>query len=801
MGRIGKDLRFAVRSLRRSRDFTSAAVVTLALGIGLATAAFALLDGVLLRPLPYPASERLVVVWETDAHNDSFSESLSGPDLIDFRAQAKSFSGVAALSFPWFNLRIGDEVPQRITGGAATADFLPLLGALPLHGRLFSAAEDRPAGPRVVVLGHALWQRSFGADPGVVGRNVRLDGQPYEVIGVLPSGFRFDEAELFVPLHAAAVFLDLRGVHSLHTVARLRRGATMERAQAEVDLIGAALAKAYPEENVGRGFRLEPLRSALLGPAARELWILGGAVALVLLITVANVAGLWLVRSHGRRRELAVRTAIGATRRHLATQLLVEATVLAGASWLAAVAVGHVVLRALLALRGQQLPAGSEVSLDARALLFAAACAMATAAFFALAPASGSGSGGAGLGKSTTGRAMSAGARGVLVVAEVALAMILVTGSALLARSVWRLLKVEPGFDPGAVVSFSIQLPEARYPMPPREQYPLWPEMVAAYDRLQERLASVPGVRQVELALNNPLERGFTSQVAIVGRPETEGPQDETRIRPVTPGYQRMLHVPLITGRLLTEADPPGAEAVTLVNAAFARKYFPGASPVGSQVSFWGSELRVVGVVGDERFLGLDRESEPAIYPSLAQRPFYAVRILVASELPTAKLEQQVRAAVAELEPDVGLDDVRPLAATVADSYAQRRFLMLLLASFGTLALVLSAVGIYGVIAFQVAQRRQELGVRQALGAGRRDLVRLVVGEGARLATLGVLLGIGGSLALAPALAAQLFHVRPLDPASLATAAALLVGVGVVAALVPALRAARTDPMLALRQE
>lgn len=325
--------------------------------------------------------------------------------------------------------------------------------------------------------------------------------------------------------------------------------------------------------------------------------------------------------------------------------------------------------------------------------------------------------------------------------------------------------------------------------------------MVAAYARLEERIGAIPGVERVALALDHPLERGFTSQAEIVGRPQPPGPQDEVRVRPVTAAYHPMLRVPLLAGRGLSAADRAGGAPVTLVNAAFGRRYFLRGTPVGARLSFWGQELRIVGMVGDERFRGLDRESEPAIYPSLEQLPFSSFRILVSSPLPPSTLEREVRAAVAELEPDVALFDVRPLRELLVESYGSRRFLMLLLASLGSLALVLAAVGVYGLIAFQAAQRRRELGVRQALGARWRHLVALVAGEGARLAALGVLLGTLGSLLLAPMLAAQLFQVRPLDPLSLALSAAVLVGVAAVAAWLPANRAARTDPMVALREE
>lgn len=803
MSSVTSDLRLAIRSLRRSAGFTTAVVATLGLGIGIATAVFSLLQGMVLRPLPYPEADRLVTAWETDEPNESFTEGFSVPDFVDVRTAVRGLDRIAALSFPQLNLRPKEGPPERITGGAATADLLPLLGARPVLGRLFSAAEDRPNGPRVVVLGHALWERAFGADPAIVGRSIRLDGQTYEVIGVLAPSFAFDEAELYVPMSAATPFLDVRGVHNLQTVARLRPGVQPAAATAELTGIARTLAARYPDDNVGRSFRIEPLRTTILGPLGRELWILAGAVGLVLLITCANVAGLWLLRAHGRRREMAVRVAIGAARRHLFSQGVVEALVLSAASTLAAVAIAQVALRALVAARPGELPHGLAVGLDPQALLFAAGVGLLTALLFGVAPlaiAAFRGRAGA-LGTRDEAPAMRSGARAVLVVAEVALAMVLVTGTGLLARSLWHLLQVEPGFVPDRVTSFGIRLPDASYPMPARDRYPEWPEVISAYHRIVERIEAIPGVQRVALALNNPSQAGWTSQADIVGRPVQPGPHDEVRVRPVTPAYHQMLRVPLLAGRYLEPADRAGGAPVTLVNAALVRKYFPDGRAVGAAISFWGRELRIVGVVGDERFRGLDRESEPAIYPSLEQLPFSAFRILVASGLPASRVEREVRATVAQLEPDVGLYEVAPLADTLARSYGQRRFLLTLLASFGSLALALAAVGIYGLISFQVAQRRRELGVRQALGAVRRDLVRLVVGEGARLAFAGVLLGGLGGMLAAPVLMSLLFGVRPLDAGTFGVSAGLLAGVALAAAWIPASRAARVDPTVALRGE
>ena len=801
MARLLHDLRNAWRSLRRGRGFAVSVLALLGLGIGIATGAFAVLRGVLLRPLPYPAAERLAIVWQTDADDGSFEERASGPDFADYQARARSFDRLAAASFPEVNLRPAVGPPERVPAAAVTASFLPTLGARPALGRLLAADDDVAGAPRVAVLGHELWRRAFGGDPAIVGRTVQIDAQATEVIGVLPPGFGFGEGEVWLPLATTTPFLDVRGVHNLLVLGRLRDGASLASAQAEMSGVMAALAKQYPEDNVGRGARVVSLHEAVVGDVRRELWLLSGAVALVLAIVCANVAGMWLLRAHARRRELAVRAARGASRGRLVRQLLAEALLVAGASALLGLALARLALRGFLALRPGELPRAAELGLDPPAVAFAAGLALLAGLLCGAVPLltggvrftalrARGGSGGA-----------TRGARAVLVVAEIAVALVLLSGTALLARSVWNLLRVDPGFAPGRTMTFNLELPEGRYPMPARSDYPKWPQVTGAYERIAERIRALPGVAGVALAANHPLERGFTSQVTVVGRPEPEGSIEETRVHPVSAEYHRLLRVPLVAGRHLAPGDRPDAPPVVVVNRAFARKHFAGASPLGERVNLWGRELQIVGVVGDVRFHGLAEASEPAIHPPLPQMPFSGFRLLVSATVPPAALERAVRGAMAELEPDVALHEVAPLDELVSRSYGERRFVMTLLATFGALAAALAGLGLYGVMAFQAAQRRRELGVRQALGAARGDLVRLLAGEGARLTLAGALLGLAGSVALTRSLRAFLFEVAPLDPLALAAAVGLLVGLSLVAAWLPARRASRLDPMEVLREE
>src|SRR5688572_10063976 len=481
MPRLLHDLVNAWRSLRRGRGFVVGVLALLALGIGIATGAFAVLRGVLLRPLPYPAADRLAIVWQTDADDGSFAERASGPDFADYRARARSFDRLAAASFPEINLRPASGPPERVPAGAVTASFLPTLGARPLHGRLLSPADDVAGGPRVAVLGHDLWQRAFGGDPGIVGRTILLDAQPTEVVGVLPAGFGFDEAELWLPLSTSTPFLDLRGVHNLLVLARLHEGVSLEAAQAEMSGIAAALEKQYPDDNVGRGIRVQPLHEAVVGDVRRELTLLSGAVALVLAIVCANVAGMWLLRAHARRGELAVRAALGASRARLVRQLLAEALLVAGASALLGLAVARLALRGFLALRPSELPRAGEVGLDPATVAFAAGLALIAGAVCGVVPLLAGSVGFTAL--------RTRGARAVLVVGEIAVALVLLSGTALLGRSVWNLLEVDPGFAPNRTMTFSVQLPEVRYPMPQHSVYPAWPEVTGAYERFAERIA------------------------------------------------------------------------------------------------------------------------------------------------------------------------------------------------------------------------------------------------------------------------------------------------------------------------
>lgn len=808
MASSSHDVRFALRALYRSKGFSAAVLATMVVGIGSATAAFTLVRNVLVAPLPYPHSDRLVRVWGTDADDESYSEGLSGPDYDDLRA-IHAFELLAAMRRPQMNLRPASGPAVRVEAAGCTSSLFSLLGGRAELGRLFAAGDDRPNGPRLVVLGHGLWQRAFGGDRGIVGRRITVDSQSVEVIGVLAPGTDLGTIEMWLPLPQIDPDLDARDVHNLRVYARLRPGTTLAAAQAEASALAGVVATKFPDENVGRSLRLESLRDAIVGTVGHELGLVGGVVALVLALACVNVAALWLARAQLRRGELAVRTALGAGRSRL-VRLLVTETLLVGLAGAAGgLLAGRLLLRGFLALRPDTLPRVSEVHVDGGAAAFAVALALLTGVVFGTVPLLAGGLRPAALRQRGGGKEAARGARALLVVAETALALVLVAGTALLGKSLLRLTSVDPGFRADHVVSFGIELPEGRYPQPPHNEYPRWPSVVAAYDRIAERLHALPGVRAVSLAQNQPLDTGWTSTVTIAGRPVPSGTSlEETRIHIVAPGYHEMLHVPLLAGRYLTSADRPGTAEVVVVNQAFARKYFPvtpsqprGESALGHAVDFWGRELQIVGVVGDVRFRGLDLASEPAIHPALSQNPFSEFRILVASDVAPAAVEREVRGAISELEPDVALFEVAPLSDLLAATYGERRFVATLVGGFGGLALLLAALGMSSLIAFQAAQRRRELGVRQALGARGADLLLLLAGEGSRLALAGVLLGIAGTLAVTRWLRTFLFEVTPFDPLAIGSAALLLVLVSLVAAALPAARASRLDPVLLLRDE
>jgi len=802
MGELAQDARYAVRALRARPGFTAVAVVTLALGIGANAALFSVVNAVLLRDLPYAEPDRLVSVWPEGA--------IPLPGLEMVRREAKSFAAVEGY-VPVELTLTGQGEPARLEGAKTTPGLFGTLGVAPALGRSFLPGEDAPGRSRVVLLSDALWRQRFGEDPSVVGRAVRLGGESYTVVGVMPPTFRFPSrgTRLWTPAARDPNPFAEWGSSWMTTVARLRPGATVERASAETGAAMARVRGGFPwkmPDDWARGAGAVPLRDQVVGETGPMLLILLGAVGFVMLIACVNVANLLLARAAVRQKEIAIRSALGAGRGRLARQLLTESAVLAALGGAAGLALGAVGVRLLRAALPADTPRLDEIGMDARVLLFTLAVTALTGLLFGALPAlrasrtelagamaEGGRGGGGGPGRQRV--------TGALVAAEVALAVVLVTGAGLLVRSFWNLTRVDPGFRVENLVSATVSPPEERYADDASRR--------ALYARLLERLERVPGASAVAAGSMVPLGEGVYGSVFVIeGRPHPndaggEWPMAEAAPA-VSPEWLRTMRVPLLRGRPLAEADREGAPPVVLVSEGLARKYWPDGDALGKRIMFPGEreEWRTIaGVVGDVRWKGVAAAPEPAMYVPLAQRPTGQVRVVVRTAGDPAAVAASLRGVVAGVAPDAPVSEVATAVQLARASVERPRFAMLLLAVFAGVALVLGAVGIYGVVAYAVSRRTHELGVRMALGARPGDVLRMVLGQGAALAGAGAVAGIGGALLVTRALESLLYGVERTDPLTLLAVPVLLTAVALVASWLPARRATRIDPMLALRGE
>jgi len=805
--RLMNDLKFALRNLRKSPGYAAAAILTLAIAIGANTSMFSILYAVVLRPLAFREPERVVRVWQTDLHNDSPREGASSPDLRDWRQQQRVFSAMAGTTSGMLNLTGPNADPERVATSVVSYQYFSLLGVRPIAGREFLPNDDRPGAEPVAIVSDAFAQRRF-AGANVVGRNITLDGTSYEIVGVMPKDASLSRAtvtDVWIPMSPVlAQFADVRGVHNVYVIARLKHGVTVAQAQTEMDVISKRLEKQYPEDNQGRGALVEPVLDSMVRDARPRLWILSAAVLAVLLIACINVAGLMLARADSRARELAIRASLGASRARIVRQLLTESIALATIGGTLGIALAFWMTRSVLAL-APALPRADAIGINVPVLLFALAATMLSAILFGVVPslrtsaappanALAAGSRGVIRGTRTAGR-------GVLVIAEVALAVVLVVGAGLLLKSFSRLLAVDVGLQTSNIVTFSMTLPDAKYPSPSREEYPRWPSATGFYTSLQERVAALPNVTSVALGMAHPLDAGFTSRTQVVGRPQGDGPQDEVRIRPVAHTYFETLGIPLLRGRALTRDDRLDAPATIVVNEALVRKYFPREDPLGKQLEFWGQPNTIVGVVKGERFGGPQAETEPALYAPLVRLPMSNITLVVRTRGDAAAVTASVRAAVKELDPDMALFDVEPLADTLQRTVATPKFQAVLITSFGAIALLLAAIGLYALIAYQVQQRTNEIGVRLALGASRAEIARLVLARAAALAFTGIAIGLAGALATARFLKAVMYEISPTDPAIYTAVPLLLVAIALIATWVPVRRAMRLDPAVALHMD
>jgi predicted permease len=806
-----QDLRSAARMFRGSPSLTAAALLTLAFGIGANTAVFTVFDHAILRPLRFPEPQRLMAV-ETHKQTELEGEAwTSAPDFFDIRERSRSFESVAGITPAWSMVMTGRGPAERVRALFVSAAFFPMLGAQPALGRFFGPAEDAGMhGANVVVLSHSMWRRRFGGDAGVVGRAVTLDGRPWTVVGVLPAGFRYsgealagkrDGIDIYAPLAANRLTARGRSLRFLKVIARLRAGVDARAADAEVRGIGAGLAAAHPESNRGYVMGAASLQQRatkrLRGPMLLALW----AVGFVLLIACTNVASLLLARAAARTREIAVRMALGASGWRLARQLAVEAMALAIAGGVAGALAGYGLLRALLAAAPEDMLA-PDIALDGRAFLFTAAAVVAAGLGAALPPALRIARSDLAPALGQTSRAVTGSHRGLrsaLVASQMAIAVVLLIGSALLIRSFVRVLAVDPGFDARGLITVSTQMPAAAAQSPEQR--------FRILERLRARLLELPGVTEVGAVSRIPMSGAtLTSWIAVEGKPVREDERPEVEYRTATPSYFRTMGIPILRGRAFDDRDNRAPGTVVVVNEAAAKRFWPGEDPVGKHVKFglpgenspW---VTVIGVCGSVRHFGLEEKAPEEVYRPYANNPLYAPIIVARVKGDAGAAVSEVSSAIRALEPDMPVYNAHRMEELVSESTAQRRFLMLLLSVFAGMAVMLAAVGLYGVASETVAQRTGEIGVRMALGASGGQVLRMVLRQNLTLAAMGAAAGCGGAAALTQLMGAMLYSVEPLDPVAFAAGPAVLAAAAAVAAYAPARRATRVDPLAALRAE
>ncbi|HVT59140.1 MAG TPA: ABC transporter permease [Thermoanaerobaculia bacterium] len=802
------EIRYALRLLRKSPGFSLTAILTLALGIGVNSGIFSVVDAVMLRPLPYPHPEELVAVAENEGGQGGDHGAVAVANLRDY-AQNHVLTGIVHLGTERKNLT-GGGPPEQLFGVRATYNFFSVLGIQPALGRAFLPEEDRFGARHVTVLGHELWRRRFGGDLAIVGKSILYDGQPYTVVGVMPERF---EAPLqfgstlalsfYVPAAFDPELLANRGDHEDHALARLRPGVTLAQARAEMTAISLRLAQLYPKTNGNVRLVLTPLRRWLTGRVRTPLLVLLGAVGLVLLIACANVANLLLARGVGQVREVAIRVALGASRGRVLRELLAQSAVLAAAGCAAGLLAGSWVSRALVALAPQDIPRLHSAALNFDVVAFCLGLAAATVLIFGLLPA---------LVTSNVGpresllaaRGVLGGSaplrwRGALMATEVGLALTLLIGSGLLLKSFLLVSHIDPGFRPDHVLILDVNLPPAGYPAAPAR--------LAFFEQLQQRVERLPGVVAAGFG-RLPLRGHWSSLFETAENPVANPPAGglEADFQMVSAGYFPTLGIPVLQGRAFATGDRDGGEPVVIVNQALARRYYPNGSALGHRIRRLGSKSwrTIVGIVGEVHLFGQDQAVAPQVYLPAAQTDSYPMPIATFAMLatgPPLHLAQAVQREVWAIDKDQPVTRVASLGEVVSDSLAQRRFQMGLLLLFALLALTLALVGIYGVISYAVERRTAELGLRIALGARRQHILGMVVREGMSLVGLGIVLGLAGALASSRVLASLLFRVAPFDPATFAALAALAAATALAACLVPALRAARVDPMTALRSE
>ena len=803
MNTIWQDLSLGARMLLKRPGFTLTAALTLALGIGATTAMFSVVNGVLIRRLPYGDEARVVVLWQNNLKNGVEREETSPANFFDWRDRAQSLDIVSAAEPFAFNLS-GTGEPETFRSLIVTAGFFDALHVLPLYGRTFLPEEYEPGKGQVIVIGYGLWQRRFGGDPNLVGRQLTLNGQPHTVIGILPPDFQYPPGrELWAPRQPRNNDRQVRGASFIRVVGRLKPGRSGAEAQAEMNNIAAQLAGEYPQTNAGAGVVVAPLREAVVGQARRGLLVLFVAVSLVLLIACANVASLWLSRMTERSRELAIRAALGAGRGRLLRQLLSESALLALLGCAGGALLANWLVDAIVAFGPRDLPRLNQIELNPAALGFAVAISLLTSLIFGLAPSLQMLRPDLQESLRTEGRTMTGGRRqqrlrNLLVVSEIALALALLVGAGLLTRSFIALLRVDPGFATERALALETMIGRNRN----AEQ------RIALLEQTLPRVQSLPGVQAVGITSALPFHDNQVltpASVKIEGRASAPGQDPTAYVINVTPEYLRALGVPLLRGRELNQFDKADAAPVALVNNSMSVRNWPTEDPVGKKITFAISgralTCEIVGVVGDVRPTGLDSAPRFEIYLPYAQSPASLVTWVVRTTGDPLKELSAIKEKIREGNPTQTFLSIATMDQLVDRTITQRRFNLMLLGSFAALALILAAVGLYGLISYTTAQRTHEIGIRMALGARTGDVLRLVIGQGIKLALIGVMIGMGGALAVTRLMRSLLFGVSAIDPLTFVVVALSLTLVALAACWLPARRATKVDPLMALRTE
>jgi len=815
MNGVFQDLRYALRQLRKNPGFSAVAIVTLALGIGANTSIFSVVNAVLLRPLPFKDASRLVRLWHVPPQS-SFpgmtTFSVSPANYLDWQKQNDVFESMAIYQYHGFTLT-GSEHAEQIDATGVSADFFTTLGVQPMLGRPFAREEDQPGRSDVVILSNRFWQEHFGSNPQIVGRTITLDGVNYVVAGVMPASFRFpDYAQMWTPLAWTDQAKAVRGNHNDMVIGRLKPGVDLKQAQAEMDTISSRLAQQYPEDDKGWGAVVLPLHADMVSDVRPALLVLLGAVGFVLLIACVNVANLSLARMFSRHKEIAIRTAMGASSSRIVRQILAESVLLAVIGGALGLVFSHFGVRLIMAFLAGRLPQSMEASLDLKVLSFTLIVSVLTGVAAGFFPA-------LHLSRSNVNQALKEGlgrtdsdsggntTRNTLVVVEVSLSLILLVGAGLMIRSFQFLREVNPGFDSRGVLTMTAGITRTKFSSASQQ--------LSFYNRVLERVRALPGVVSAGVIDDIPFGIDRSHQpIAVEGRPVVPmSEQPEVDVSIASDGYMSALRIPILRGRDFTNADIAGRPPVVLISASLAKQFWPNENPIGKHITltfFPEAPREVVGVVGDVKVDGLDQSrSASALYMPLGQvsaavneswRSF-SMDVVVRSATNPANLVSAVSGAIRDTDRDVPIVNVRTMDEVVTNSLSQQRFSLLLLGAFAVLAMILAAIGIYSVLSYSVRRRVREIGIRLALGASLQDVLRMVVFEGMRPTLLGLTIGAVAALALGRLMTSLIFGVKPTDPLTFLGVALLLALVAVLASIVPAYRAAKVDPMVALRYE